>query len=372
MITKTLFNSLFPTKGLNPKKYNLVRRRDELLAAMNKILPLYAIDNYFRICAFWASCGVETDYFKTTAEYASGAAYDTRTDLGNTPQDDGDGEAYKGSGLIQTTGLYNFWRVVIRFVKKKTGKDWSKDEKKYKNFRVYTQSKEYASLLDEADRLGCNFIKHPEMLRNNIEIAVEAACIFWEENDLNSYADRGEFKKLNGVINRGDEDKTPLHWDKRNALYKILLVSVPKNFKFVAPVFASNAGENSAMVVLTPTENDSPEAHAVPPVPTASEPGEDQNASATGESKLDKTKIKEFGEKFLMHCPKDKISNILLVVGTRIFSTITSVWFAGLHGKILLIVAGAAAVFFIGRAIQIYSPRIAQWAKKAFNFFFGD
>lgn len=252
MITKELFNSLFPTKGLtspkNLKKFNLVRRRDELIAALNKILPKYKIDNYFRLCAFLGNCGIETDYFKTTIEYASGWDYDISVNpvkargLGNLTE--GDGPRYKGSGLTQTTGKNNF-----KAVQRAIGK-----------------------LLD------IDVVQSPEILRQNIEVAVESACIFWRDNNLNSYADRGEFKKLSAIVNRGDEDKTPLHWAKRNALYKILLVSVPENFKFVAPVVASNVVANQAVAVVLTSGIEPPEAHAVPPAPPASEPPADKPA----------------------------------------------------------------------------------------------
>lgn len=63
MISENLFNKLFPTKGLSPRKYNLVRERKRLIAAMNDILPRYEINTQKRICAFFANCGIETDYF---------------------------------------------------------------------------------------------------------------------------------------------------------------------------------------------------------------------------------------------------------------------------------------------------------------------
>lgn len=376
MITKKLFNSLFPTAGLtsakNLKKFNLVRLRDELIAAMNEILPKYGIDNYYRICAFWASCGIETDHFKTTTEYASGEAYEGRAGLGNFFA--GDGKKFKGRTLIQTTGRYNVWRVVCRFVKKLTGKDFSKDEDKYKNFRAYLSSADYQKLISEADRLGVNFLAFPERL-GQIETAVEAACIFWEENNLNYYADRGRFKELNGIINRGDKDKTSLHWEERNKLYKTCLVTVPRNFKFDKPNISSKEVENSAADVpaspIVADENNSPESLAVP-VPEVGENRAAENSEAAGEQKLDKTKVKEFGEKFLRHCKTDSVKNILLVVGTRIFSTISGVWLMGIHGKILLIAAAVAILFFTGRAVYIYSPRIVEWSKKLFNFFFGN
>jgi hypothetical protein len=49
MITRKFFDGLFPTKGLSPQKYNLVRQRPELIRALNHFLPRYGINNYLRI-----------------------------------------------------------------------------------------------------------------------------------------------------------------------------------------------------------------------------------------------------------------------------------------------------------------------------------
>ena len=70
------------------------------------VLADYAIDTELRIAHFTAQIAHESDGFRTTQEYASGAAYEGRRDLGNT--EPGDGKRFKGRGLIQLTGRANY------------------------------------------------------------------------------------------------------------------------------------------------------------------------------------------------------------------------------------------------------------------------
>lgn len=318
MITAKLFNSLFPTIGLNPRKFNLVRKRDELIDALNRILPKYGIDNYLRICAFLGNCGIETDYFKTTIEYASGWDYDISVNpakarsLGNYHK--GDGPKFKGSGLSQTTGGFNFGEL-NRIVGK---------------------------------RLGIDFTKNPEKLREDIDIAVESACIFWDSHNLNSYADRGEFKQLSAIVNRGDENLTPMHWAKRNELYSLLKRRIPVDFSFAPTAIVQPAqpspsapeADNPAPVVLTPVNDNQP---------------------PEGE----KSKVKELGEKYLRHCPEDTVKNICGVVSARVGASVSTVWALGLSGKIFLIAAGIITAGFIAYALYYYTPRIIGWIENA-------
>lgn len=142
-----------------------------LADAMNEFFPKYGITTEKRVEHFLAQALHEADGFHTLEEYASGDAYDTRTDLGNTPQKDGDGRKYKGRGIFQTTGRTNY---------KAAG-----------------------------TKMGIDALANPELLATP-RYAVWAACIYWDSHGLSKYADADDAKtitkKINGGLN-GYEDR---------------------------------------------------------------------------------------------------------------------------------------------------------------------
>jgi len=137
------------------------------LTPLNETLQRFAINTPRRQAAFIAQITHESGSLKYVKEIASGQAYDVgalAVRLGNTPEDDDDGERYKGRGLIQLTGTAN-----------------------------YRKASEY---------FGVDFLKNPELLEQPRWAALVSGW-YWFRHNLNDLADAGDFKKITIKINGG-------------------------------------------------------------------------------------------------------------------------------------------------------------------------
>jgi putative chitinase len=127
---------------------------DKYLPYLQKELPTYRIDTPQRIGGFIAQVALESANFSAVREFANGREYEGRKDLGNTTP--GDGEKFKGRGLIQVTGRGNY--------------AWCSES------------------LFKDNRLLIN----PPLLEQP-QFAVESACWFWTTvKPLNAIADHPE------------------------------------------------------------------------------------------------------------------------------------------------------------------------------------
>jgi len=169
---------------------------DHWYEALAQILPDYDINTPQRVAAFVAQCAHESGGFKAikenlnyraetlrklfpkyfptddlAREYASkpnkqeaiaNRIYANR--MGNGPEESGDGFRYCGRGLIQLTGKDNYTR--------------------------YAQSTEQT--VEEATEHLTTF-----------EGCVQSAAWFWEANNLNQWADKGDILTLTKRINGG-------------------------------------------------------------------------------------------------------------------------------------------------------------------------
>lgn len=162
-VGKELIEAIMPrvsgSKGT--KQGKIVAALDGVLA---KTLQKYAIDTPLRIAHFLAQLAHESDGFSTCEEYASGAAYEGRRDLGNTEA--GDGRRFKGRGLIQLTGRANY--------------------------RKYGQA------------IGIDLVGNPERAAEP-ELSLKLACEYWTRTrgGLNRFADRDDLYSITRAINGG-------------------------------------------------------------------------------------------------------------------------------------------------------------------------
>jgi len=159
------------------------------ISALNTAMARSNINTPKRIAAFLAQVGHESGQLHYVRELGGDqylSKYDTGTlaaRLGNTPMPDGDGQRYRGRGLIQITGQHNYQQCSLG--------------------------------LFGDERL----LQLPELLEQP-QWAAESAAWFWGQNGLNELADRDQFnsitRRINGGLN-GLQDRLQL-WVRARAV----------------------------------------------------------------------------------------------------------------------------------------------------------
>lgn len=146
---------------------NAGNRAALFLQPLNDAMTEFGIDTPQRQAAFLAQLAHESGSLRYVRELASGDAYDTgrlAERLGNTPEADGDGQRYRGRGLIQITGTGNYRACGLA--------------------------------------LGLDLLAHPELLEQPVN-ACRSAGWFWQTHGLNALADAGDFERITRKINGG-------------------------------------------------------------------------------------------------------------------------------------------------------------------------
>jgi len=140
---------------------------DKFLAPINETLTKYKINTALRVAHFLAQIGHESRGLDAVREYASGAAYEGRSDLGNVVK--GDGVRFCGRGLIQITGRANYFALSRAF--------------------------------------GVDFIADPLKLESPRYAALSAGW-YWNSRNLNELADGNFFLTITKRINGGTNGYT--------------------------------------------------------------------------------------------------------------------------------------------------------------------
>lgn len=126
------------------------------------------IDTPLRLCHFMSQLAHESAHFTVTREFASGAAYEGRKDLGNTQP--GDGVRFRGRGLIQTTGRANY--------------------------------KEATGDIQKMNPAAPDFVANNTALEE-FPWALLAGISYWRRRNINVPADNDDILKVTKMINGG-------------------------------------------------------------------------------------------------------------------------------------------------------------------------
>ncbi|MEI3850030.1 MULTISPECIES: peptidoglycan-binding protein [unclassified Ensifer] len=215
-----------------------------VLVALDRYGDMFGLDKPHRLVHYFAQLGHESADFRFDRELwgptPAQQRYDTRTNLGNTPERDGDGKKYAGRTAMQLTGKYNYGLF----------RDWC-----------------------QRQGLDCpDFVDDPDAVNRDPWEGL-VPIFYWSERDLNRWADQGDVetitKKINGGKN-GFADRV----DRFARLALVVLGYRPDNIRQfqadnrldvdgdVGP--KTRAALHKRLVALVPGEADKPEVKVAP------------------------------------------------------------------------------------------------------------
>lgn len=142
-----------------------------LCPAFNQAMVLANITTVQRAAMWCAQLGHESLGLSAMEEFASGAAYEWRADLGNTQP--GDGVRFKGRGPIQVTGRSNYTRL----------SQWA-----------------FVKGLVPTAKF---FVDNPTQLASDKYGFLGAVWYWTAARDMNSFADRGDIEGASVAVNGG-------------------------------------------------------------------------------------------------------------------------------------------------------------------------
>lgn len=145
-----------------------------VLVALDRYGADLGLDKPHRLVHYFAQLGHESADFRFDREIwgptPAQQRYDTRTDLGNTPERDGDGKKYAGRTAMQLTGKYNYGLF----------RDWC-----------------------QRQGLDCpDFVVDPDAVNRDPWEGL-VPIFYWSERDLNRWADQGDVETITKKINGG-------------------------------------------------------------------------------------------------------------------------------------------------------------------------
>lgn len=172
-VTQAQLLCILPNAGVNAGVF---------VPVLNTAMGRYQIIGPKRVAAFLAQVGHESGQLRYLRELGNDAylsKYDTgrlAARLGNTPEVDGDGQKFRGRGLIQITGRANYRAC--------------------------------------GEALGLDLIAEPALLEQP-QWAAHSAAWFWTSRGLNPLSDSGDFDTITQRINGGQNGAAD-----RRALYE--------------------------------------------------------------------------------------------------------------------------------------------------------